>query len=898
MPSTKLVRKYINVLSLCKRTIRLRRVGFLGVLAALISCNTLQGSKDSKPAYLNARLPVDQRVNDLVGRMTLQEKVDQMLNQAPAIERLGIPEYNWWSEGLHGVARAGLATVFPQAIGLSATWDEDLMFEVADAISDEARAKHHAFAAQGKRFIYQGLTLWSPNINLFRDPRWGRGQETYGEDPYLTGRMAVQFIKGLQGDDERYLKTVATVKHFAVHSGPEPERHEFDAITNQRELYDTYLPQFETAIKEGGAQSLMCAYNRYNGKAACASHQLLDEILRKNWGFEGFVVSDCGAIEDLHLHHKVTRTPEESAAISVKAGTDLNCGKVYSSLVEAVEQGLIDEASIDRAVKRLFTARMKLGMFDESKDVPYANIPYSTVDSAEHKQLALDAARKSLVLLKNDNQTLPLSKDLQSIAVIGPNSDQWLMLLGNYNGVPSDPITPLRGIKEKLPNTQILFAQGSDLADGMPMLNPIPAEVLTHDQQPGLLAQFYGNSKLEGEPVYQEINANVDVNWSDKAPRSDLNDDDFSVRWSGQLTPKRTGNYQLGVISTCNTNVYLNGQKVVSTPYHFRDEYGDPRTKKSEWIALDANQTYQLEITAAETYADAQVQLVWAQPPTDLLENALSVVKKADAVVMFMGLTPRLEGEEMDVQVDGFRGGDRTKIALPQSQQELIKRVHALGKPVVMVVLNGSALALNWEKENIPAIVEAWYPGQAAGSAIADVLFGDYNPGGRLPVTFYQSESDLPAFEDYHLTQQTYRYFSGEALYPFGYGLSYSHFQYSDLLVPSKVNAGQPVTIQVQVTNDSKRDGDEVVQVYVSSKTWPKNAPIRQLAAFSRINVSAGAANKMTLELPAEAFSVINENGDRIYLPGEYRVSVGGGQPDQKVVPTSNILNAVVHMIR
>jgi beta-glucosidase len=675
-----------------------------------------------------------------VSRMTLEEKISQMMNDAPAIGRLGIPRYNWWSEGLHGVARAGLATVFPQAIGFGATWDEGLIYNVSTAIADEARAKHHNFTSKDKRFIYQGLTLWSPNINLFRDPRWGRGQETYGEDPFLTGALGVQFVKGLQGDDAVYYKTIATVKHFAVHSGPEPERHEFNAVTDDHDLRETYLPHFEKVMREAHPYSVMCAYNRYNGEACCGSPSLLGDILRTEWGFNGYIVSDCEAITDIYKYHKIVPTPEEAAALAVKAGTDLECGKVYLNLKAAVDQKLITEAEIDVAVKRLFTARFKLGMFDPAEKVKYAQIPYSVVDSKGHKDLALEAARKSIVLLKNEKNLLPLKKDLGTLAVIGPNADQWLMLLGNYNGVPSDAITPLRGIREKVSDkTNVLFAQGSELAEGMPMFYTIPAEVLSTGQQQGLQGDFFNNIDFSGTPTFTNRSANLDVNWYDKAPREDLDDDGFSVRWSGEIQPQHTGTYQLGVISTCNTKVFLNDSLVAKTVYHFRDEYGDPRLRKSVPMVLEAGKKYKVVVEAIETFADAQVQLVWATPKPDLKKKALEIARQADVVIMCMGITPRMEGEEMDVQIDGFRGGDRTRIDLPDVQQQLIKEIYALGKPVVLVLLNGSALAINWENENIPAIVEAWYPGQAAGQAIADVLFGDYNPAGRLPVTFYKS---------------------------------------------------------------------------------------------------------------------------------------------------------------
>lgn len=870
----------------------------LMVAAFLIvdSCSQPKEQPDVLP-YLNTKLTIEERVTDLVSRMTLEEKISQMINQAPAIKRLGVPEYNWWSEGLHGVARAGLATVFPQAIGLGATWDRDLMFRVSTAISDEARAKHHEFARKGKRFIYQGLTLWSPNINIFRDPRWGRGQETYGEDPYLTGRLAVEFIKGLQGDDSVYFKTIATVKHFAVHSGPEIDRHTFNAVIGDQDLNETYLPQFEVGIKEGGAYSLMCAYNRYNDEACCTSGKLLNDVLRKDWAFSGFVVSDCDGIVDIYKNHKQVATPAEAAALAVKSGTDLECGKVYLNLKEAVERKLITEAEIDVSVKRLFTARFRLGMFDPPEMVRYANIPYSIVDSKEHKQLALEAAQKSIVLLKNENNVLPLKKDIKTLAVIGPNADQWLMLLGNYNGVPSDPITPLRGIKEKLKNTNVLYAQGCELADGMPTYKTIPGNLLSTGSESGLSAEYFNNDSLGGTSLFTRIDKEMDLNWSDKAPREDMNDDNFSVRWTGELVPDKTATYQLGFISTCNTRLYLNDSLVARTIYHFRNEYGDPRLRKSPPMKLEAGKKYKIVLEAIDTYADAQVQLVWTRPQPDLKKQALETAKQADVVVMCMGLTARMEGEEMDIVIDGFTAGDRTKIDLPRSQQELIKEIHALGKPVIVVLLNGSALAINWEQKNIPAILETWYPGQAAGQAIADVLFGDYNPGGKLPVTFYKSTNDLPSFREYNLTGQTYRYFKGEPLYPFGHGLSYTSFAYTDLKIQDNRKVGDSVRLSVTIKNTGARQGDEVAQVYLSQKNSKGKAPIRSLAEFQRINLTPGESRALDFVLPPDVFSTISNTGEKIILPGQFEVTVGGGQPGSTVDGAkSSLLTAVINL--
>lgn len=827
--------------------------------------------------------------------MTLDEKIGQMMNQAPAIERLGVPEYNWWSEGLHGIARAGIATVFPQAIGLGATWDEDMLFRVSTAIADETRAKHHEFVRKNKRFLYQGLTLWSPNINIFRDPRWGRGQETYGEDPFLTGRLAVQFVKGLQGDDTTYFKTIATIKHFAVHSGPEPERHVFNASTSERDLRDMYLPQFEMGIREGKAYSVMCAYNKYNGEACCGSHRLLGDVLRKEWGFNGYIVSDCDAITDIYANHKIVATPEEAAALAVKSGTDLECGKTFASLKQAVEKKLITEQEIDVALRRLFMARFKLGMFDPPEKVKYANIPYNVVDNKEHKALALEAARKSMVLLKNDNNLLPLKKDIKNIAVIGPNADQWLMLLGNYNGVPSDPITPLRGIKEKLPNANVLFAQGCELANGMPMFYTIPANVLfTPDHQPGIKADYFTNKELSGTPLFTNVDKTLDANWQDKAPRNDMDDDNFSVRWTGILQPDQTGVYQLGFIGTCNTKLYLDDSLIAKTVYHFRDEYGDPRLRKSVPIKLEAGKQYKIKVEAIETFADAQVQLVWAAPKPGLQQQAIDIAKQADVVVLCMGLTARMEGEEMDIQIDGFRGGDRTKLDLPQVQQQLIQSIQALGKPVVLVLLNGSALATNWESKNVPAILEAWYPGQAAGQAIADVLFGDYNPGGKLPVTIYKSEKDLPLFDDYNLSNQTYRYFKGEPLYSFGYGLSYTSFSYNNLTIKEQYKKGDSIKLTVAVKNTGAVAGDEVVQAYITGFKNPGIAPLLSLAGFKRVHLQPGEEKTVGLSIPTAAVGFVNDKGEKEIPTGSYLISVGGGQPGAKPKATSNNVTASV----
>jgi beta-glucosidase len=848
------------------------------VLAALVYCLGLGApaaaqnpapapAASETPAYRNESLSFEARAADLVSRMTLEEKANQMKDNAPAIERLGVPAYGWWNEALHGVARSGLATVFPQAIGFAATWDDSLVYRMASVISDEARAKHEEYVRHDQRQRYQGLTIWSPNINLFRDPRWGRGQETYGEDPFLTGHIAVQFIRGLQGDDPKYYKTISTVKHFAVHSGPEPERHSFDAVVSERDLRETYLPQFETAIKEGKPYSLMCAYNRVDGQAACGSDLLLG-ILRRDWKFPGYIVSDCGAIDDMYQGHKVVATPSEAAALGVKHETDLDCfGRVYPKLVEAVQKGQISEKDIDASVRRLFVARMKLGMFDSPEKVRWAQIPFSILDQQSHRELARQVARESIVLLKNDRHTLPLRKDLRTIAVIGPNANQWRMLLGNYNGIPKEPITPLRGISDALKANggRVLYALGSDLAEGFPVLATAPSTVLrTPDGQPGLRAEYYASKAMTGAPAFTATDSVVEADWAEAAPRADMNGNDFGVRWSGTFTPPVTGAYRLGVIGTMKVQLFLDDSLVVRSVYPQRDdEFPDPRltqTDPAKPLQLQGGRAYRVRLDASESYGEAQAQLVWAPPSGPLEDAAVAAARQADAVVLFLGLTANLEGEEMRVQIPGFRGGDRTSIDLPAPQQQLLEKVVAVGKPTVLVLLSGSALAVNWAQQNVPAIVEAWYPGQAGGSAIADVLFGDYNPAGRLPVTFYKSVSDLPPFEDYATKGRTYRFFTGTPLYPFGHGLSYTTFAYANLRARAeRVRAADTIGVSVDVTNSGPVAGDEVVQLYVSHPASKVPRAIRDLRGYRRVTLKPGETQTVRFAVPVSSLAYWSE---------------------------------------
>ncbi len=847
-------------------------VGCLFLLLVSLGCT----KKQAEYPFLNLRLTVEERVDDLIGRMTLEEKISQMRYDAPAIDRLGIPEYNWWNECLHGVARAGVATVFPQAIGLGATWDTDLIHRVATATSDEARAKHHAFVRDGKRGIYQGLTFWSPNINIFRDPRWGRGMETYGEDPYLTGRLGVAFVKGLQGTHHKYLKVVATPKHYAVHSGPEPDRHTFDARVSERDLRETYLPHFRDCVVEGKAFSVMCAYNRFLGEPCCGSSRLLNDILRQEWGFQGYVVSDCWAIEDFWERHKVAASPEEAVAMAVKSGTDLNCGIAYPSLLPAAQMGLITEEEIDVSVRRLFTARMKLGLFDPPDRVPYTRIPRSMNDCAKHNRLALESARKSIVLLKNDNNLLPLSKKLKTIAVIGPNAHRLDVLWGNYNGTPSDPVTPLQGIRKKVGRkTTVLYAQGCELIDGLYLERPVPSSALTTpDGQPGLLGAYFDNNEFRGEPLYTQIDEMVDFYWENGSPDKRLDDDDFGIRWSGYLTPPETGTYELGTFAFNGYRLLLEDSLLVEGRSRHHP------VVRTQTVTLEKGRRYRIVMEFHSHHGESLAQLVWAKHDRPLEEEAVEVAQKADAVVLVMGLSPRLEGEEMDVDLEGFRGGDRYTLQLPKVQKHLMQGIHALGKPTVLVLLSGSALAVNWADEHIPAIIEAWYPGQRGGDAIADILFGDANPAGRLPVTFYKSLDQLSPFTDYALTGKTYRYFKGEPLYPFGHGLSYTRFHYSHLeMSHPDIQAGDTIHVSVQVENTDSLSGEEVVQLYLTDREASVPVPVRSLKGFRRIRLKPGESRRVAFVLLPRDMSLINEFEDRVVEPGVFEVAVGGKQP-------------------
>jgi len=839
------------------------------------------------PDYQNSKLDFETRAADLVSRMTLEEKVSQLTHYADAVERLNIPEYNWWNECLHGVARSGKATVFPQAIGMAATFDREMMFRMADVTSTEARAKYHDYFSRGKHGMYQGLTFWSPNINIFRDPRWGRGHETYGEDPYLTGEMGVQFVKGLQGDDPRYLKTVATSKHYIVHSGPEPLRHEFDARVSVRDFRDTYLPAFKKTVEQGHVYSVMCAYNRYMGEPCCGSATLQEELLRGELGFQGYIVSDCGAISDFHWGHKVVSNRQEAAALGVLSGTDLNCGNQYEGLVEAVQQGLIAEEDIDVVVERLMLARMKLGMFDPDELVPWSAIPVDTLAAESHKEVAREMARKSMVLLKNERNTLPISKEVKRVAVIGPNAHNVDVQNGNYNGTPVAPVSVLDGIRAKLgDDAEVRYAQGCAHHSGLPYLSAIPPEVLftsAEMDEPGLKASYFPNLEGKGTPVLQRKDAQIDFHWWDGEPPVDgLIDDNYSVEWSGYLVPRKSGVHALGVDGKY-FQLILEGDTLIRhhNIHHSNKVYRN--------VDLIAGKAYKIKVLVQDEHSDANCTLHWEEPGLPLSWEALQAARWADQVVLVMGLTARLEGEEMrGLELEGFNAGDRTSLDLPAVQRRLIRQIAATGKPVTLVLMTGSAVSITREHEMVPAILQAWYGGEAAGEAVADVLFGDYNPAGRLPVTFYRSVSDLPPFENYAMAGRTYRYFEGEVLYPFGYGLSYTNFSYENLILEKdEIGTEESITVSVDISNTGEWDGEEVVQLYIHYKDSEEVRPLKDLRGFVREPVKAGQSIVVSMTIGPDELSYYDTaTGDYRVEPGVYEIMAGPSSNSETLLKT------------
>jgi beta-glucosidase len=854
--------------------------------------------------FRNSALPIEQRVDDLVSRMTLEEKVSQLIDRAAAIPRLDVPAYNWWNEGLHGVARSGYATMFPQAIGNAATWDAPLINRIATVISTEARAKYNDAIRHDNHDRYYGLTIWSPNVNIFRDPRWGRGQETYGEDPFLTSRLGVAFVKGIQGDDPNYFCAIATPKHFAVHSGPESTRHEANIDPSEHDLWDTYLPAFRATITESKADSIMCAYNAVDKAPACASKMLLEDILRKDWNFQGFVTSDCGAIDDFSEKegHHYSTNQETGSVAGIEAGTDTNCGTSYLALTESVRHNLIKEAQLDVSVKRLFTARMRLGMFDPPAKVPYSSIPFSVVNSPENEALALQAARESMVLLKNDNGFLPLKTGGgQTIAVIGPLAASRIALEGNYNAIARKPILPIDGIVGEFGSAHVLYAEGSPYTMGGAV--PVPRTLFRTAKDPavdGLTAEYFAAPSFEGSPELTRVDKEIDFDWAFANPVPSLSADtaanSFAVRWTGTIAAPvpETDNFQMHLpfCYPCDGKlkfaIYLDGKPLESLP----PEPPPPGVKvPPSGRGLISTQRYAIPFADTKPH---QIRIEYIQsgkitgggltfewsPRHELLQDeAVAAAKKADVVVAFVGLTPRLEGEEMRVNAKGFAGGDRTDIVLPDVQQELIEAVTKTGKPMVVVLLNGSALAVNWAQQNARAILEAWYPGQSGGQAIAETLSGKNNPAGRLPVTFYTGVDQLPSFDDYSMANRTYRFFKGKPLFGFGDGLSYTSFTYSNVKLSNKsLHAGDTLTIDADVKNAGSLAGDEVAELYL---TPPQTSvsPKVELVGFERLSLNAGETKHVTFHLEARTLSQVSDKGVRAVSPGGYRVFVGGSQP-------------------
>jgi beta-glucosidase len=851
----------------------------------------LSAARNSPPSgdavYLDPSQAVGIRVDDLVARMTLDEKISQLVNQARAIPRLGIPRYDWRSEALHGVAGAGLATSFPEPIGLAATFDVPLIRETAKAIGAEGRAKHNKAVREGRRDILEGLDFWAPNINIARDPRWGRGQETYGEDPFLTARMAVAFVTGMQGDDPKYLQVIATPKHFAVHSGPEPSRHVRNVDVSKHDMQDTYLPAFRAAVVEGKAGSVMCAYNRVNGEPACANSYLLQDQLRGAWKFDGYVVSDCDSVEEIYSSHHFTKTFAEAGAVSIRQGTDNECIDSYADAVgnadyrqflDAVRLGLLTEKDIDVAVKRLFTARFRLGEFDPPALVRYMQMGDSEIDSQAHRTLALRTARESMVLLKNDG-ILPLGAKFKNIAVVGPSAESERVLLGNYSGAPSHVTTALAGLRKTFAAAEVTYTPGMNLLREEAVA---PAEIFsTVDGKPGLSAEYFPNKEFAGPPSLMRIDRWVNLEPPPLGPNSlaqPPGPNEFSVRWTGILTPLESGRYQIRPSASSN-RMWLDGNLVIDTSL-------GSDAAKTAIVSLEKARRYPFKLEAVSR-DDGGAQLFWLSLLPNPQQNAVAAANSSDLIIVFAGITSQLEGEELPVSLPGFKGGDRTSLDLPQEEEELLQALKGTGKPLVIVLMNGSALSVNWADKNADAILEAWYPGEEGGTAIAETLAGINNPAGRLPVTFYKSVAQLPPFEDYSMKERTYRYFTGQPLYTFGHGLSYSKFKYMHLkLVRASLRAADPLDLSVDVKNVSAREGDEVVELYLE---FPQvsGAPLRGLRGFQRVHLAARETRHLQFSLGPRELSMVDESGQHIVVSGSYRIAVGGGLPRSGASPAT-----------
>lgn len=857
------------------------------VLAIHLGTTLLAQDYKTFPMW-NPALPAEQRAKDVISRLTLEEKVAQMLNATPAVSRLGIPAYDWWNEVLHGVARTPYkVTAYPQAIGMAATWDSNSLKRMADFSALEGRAIHNKsieLNKTGDRYV--GLTYWTPNINIFRDPRWGRGQETYGEDPFLTAMMGKAFVNGLQGNDTRYLKAAACAKHFAVHSGPEPSRHSDNFNPSAYDLWDTYLPAFRELVTNAHVAGVMCAYNAVDKQPCCANDQLMNDILRKQWNFTGYVTSDCWAVDDFFRYHKTHKDATGSAIDAVIHGTDLECGNsVYRTLIDAVKSGQIKESFIDLSLERLFIIRFRLGMFDPVSMVKYAQTPASVLEAPAHKAHALKMAQQSIVLLKNENKTLPLSKKLKKVVILGPNADNKIALLGNYNGTPSQVITILEGIKAKLgKDVEVVYEKAINFTNDTLFVKNTGKNAFSHEGKPGVKAEYFLNEKLEGTPALTRTEEDINNFWTEGEPFAPgMPWTHYSARYTTSITAEKDEILNFESEGNDGYRIKINDSTVVDV--WERNRWGN----KQFSFPVKKGQTYSIEMTFRQSEGDAIVKLrAGHYEKTDFNELARRF-SDADIILIAGGISPQLEGEEMPVTVPGFKGGDRTSIQLPTVQTELMKALKATGKPVVFIMLTGSAIAIPWENENIPAIINAWYGGQSGGTAVADVLFGDYNPAGRLPVTFYKSDSDLPGFSDYSMKGRTYRYFNGEALYPFGYGLSYTQFKYQVTKIPAILKKGKPVTVAFLLTNTGKKDGEEVAQLYITHQTSGMK-PIRALKGFQRVFLKAGETKKLLFTLTPEQLSLVNETGALYQPSGKISISVGGGQPGVSNKTSSNIV--------
>ena len=835
----------------------------------------------SQPTYRTTSLTPDKRAELLLKELTLEEKVALMMDTSQPVERLGIKPYNWRNEALHGVARAGLATAFPQPIGMAASFSPQTVYEVFNAVSDEARAKNTYYASQGSYERYQGLTMWTPTVNIYRDPRWGRGIETYGEDPYLTSRMGVMVVKGLQGtNDGRYDKLHACAKHFAVHSGPEWNRHSFNVENlSTRDLYETYLPPFEALVKEAGVKEVMCAYNSFEGEPCCGSNRLLMQILRNDWGFNGIVLSDCGAIADFYNEygHKAYSDAESASAAAVLNGTDLECGSSYEALVKAAQEGKIDEKDIDKAVLCLLEARFALGEMDAPEDVSWTKIPFSVVASAAHDSLALDMARKSMTLLQNKDNILPLKRGGLTVAVMGPNANDSVMQWGNYNGMPSHTVTILDGIRNALgADDELIYEQGCSWVERT-LIQSVFNQCKSADGQ-GFTARYWNNVKHEGTPVTTtQVTTPFRFCTSGATVFAQgVNLTDFSATYNSVLTPLQSGEVVFEIYTYGSGCLRINGEEVK----RFRNTHGGRSLDYT--LQVKAGVPYDIELDFEYFRSDAQLNFDIGFKQKVNIDASVACVKDADVVVFAGGISPLLEGEEMGVNLPGFRGGDRTDIELPAVQRELIHALHRAGKKIILVNCSGSPIALEPETKNCEAILQAWYPGQAGGTAVADVLFGDYNPGGRLPVTFYRNMSQLPDFEDYNMTGRTYRYMTQQPLFPFGYGLSYTTFEYGNLsLAKEQIKLGEPLKLTVNVTNNGQRDGEEVVQVYLK-KQDDAEGPGKTLRAFKRVRIPAGKSVEVAFDLNGKELEWWDAQSNTMRVcAGRYDVMVGKSSQDR-----------------